>query len=169
VAVVSAGVVLFVCTGNTCRSPLAAAWAERAFAALGLDAVARSAGVSATEDAPASAGAAAVAREAGLDLGGHRARLLTRPAVLEARLVLTMGRRQQEFIAVLAPEAVPYTHVLRAYATGEDGDVSDPYGGDLVVYRRTLRELSELVDRSLQRWSEATARGRHPGEPRRLE
>jgi protein-tyrosine-phosphatase len=150
--------ILFVCTGNTCRSPLAAALAARWAVEHGLDLVAESAGVQAADDAPASAGALAVAREAGLDLSQHHARLLTRPLVLSARLVLTMGARQRDFIAVLAPEAMDRTHRLRDYAGAAPGDVSDPYGRDVVVYRRTLRELEDLVHRSLQRWSDRSAR-----------
>jgi len=164
------GPVLFVCTGNTCRSPLAAALWRRAARARGLDVDAVSAGVSAREDVPASPEAVAVAREAGLDLSAHRARLLTRPDLLAACLVLTMGTRQRDFVGVLAPEAMAYTWVLREYAGGRPVEVSDPYGGDRVVYRRTMRELTDLVDRSLQRFTE-DRRENDPasGESRRLE
>jgi hypothetical protein len=62
------------------------------------------------------------------------------------------------------------THRLRDYAGAGPGDVSDPYGRDLVVYSRTLQELEDLVHRSLQRWSDRDAREREgPSEPGRLE
>lgn len=146
--------ILFVCTGNTCRSPLAAALAQAWLDARGIPAVAASAGIGADDDAAASDGARAVAREAGLTLESHRAQLLTRPLVLASDLVLTMGNRHREFIRVLAGEAASRVHPLRAYASeGTDpGEIADPFGGDLTVYRRTLQELQPLVERALQRW-----------------
>jgi protein-tyrosine-phosphatase len=160
----SAGTILFVCTGNTCRSPLAEVLARQALHARGAHAVAASAGVAAVDDAPASPEAREVAREIGLDLDAHRARLLTRPMVLEAALVLVMGERQREFIRVLAPEAMDRVHTLVEYASGGDttGDVSDPWGGDRSRYRRTRDELKDLVERSLQRWGDR-ALGRRSG------
>ncbi len=148
---------LFVCTGNTCRSPLAEAIARRIAESTGADVEVGSAGTGTVDGAPASDAARAVAREAGLDLDAHAARLLRRSMVQEADLVLVMNERQREFIRVLAPEALDRVHRLREYATrGERADdVDDPFGGDAARYRRTLNELRELVDKSLQRLSES--------------
>lgn len=153
--------ILFVCAGNTCRSPLAAALATRELARTGQAATAASAGIQAMDDAPATEPAMQVAAEIGLDLRAHRARLLTRPMVLEADRILVMDERQRAFIRVLAPEAMDRVHVLREYATaGADRQgVADPFGGDLPTYRRARDELEDLVRRSLERWSHETARG----------
>ena len=155
--------ILFVCAGNTCRSPLAAALARRAIGELGLPHAVLSAGVAAQDDAPATPLAIAAGREAGLDLGAHRAQLLTRPLVQAADLVLTMEEAQRSFIRVLAPEALERVHVLRGYATrGADARlVRDPIGGDLEQYRRTLAELRLLVEQSLHRLVE-DAESRRP-------
>jgi protein-tyrosine phosphatase len=154
--------ILFVCTGNTCRSPLAAALAQANIEASGWTARVESAGTNAQDDAPATDLARLAAHEAGLDLEGHRARLLTRPDVLQASLVLVMSERHREFIRVLAPEAMERVHTLRAFASGgtETGEVADPYGGDLALYRRTIAELRQLVDRSLQRWHDGAVERR---------
>jgi protein-tyrosine-phosphatase len=160
------GQILFVCTGNTCRSPLAAALGRRILAATGVDATVASAGIGAIDDAPASGMARAVAREAGLDLESHRARLLTRGDVLGSDLVLTMGPRQREFIRVLAPEAMDRVFVVGDYAAaGESGrEIRDPFGGDREAYRRTLRELGPIVEQALRRFeAEAGGRGSEGG------
>ena len=85
--------VVLVCTGNTCRSALAEALLRRALEERGVTGVeVSSAGTGAWEGAPASEGAYLVGLESGLDLSGHRARLLTGEVVAESDLILTMAR-----------------------------------------------------------------------------
>src|SRR5512145_1857297 len=147
----AAGRILFVCTGNTCRSPLAAAVARARLAGQPFEA--HSAGTSAVDGESASALAARVAADAGLDLGDHRARAVTREMVDDAVLVLAMTRAHAEALRRLAPEAGARVHELCDYAgSSMAGGVTDPAGGDLATYRRCLEQIRVLVDRSLERF-----------------
>jgi len=144
--------ILLVCTGNICRSPLAAALLERALrerAAAGMEVT--SAGTGAWDGAPVSEGAYLVGLERGLDLSGHRARLLTRELVDEADLILTMARHHRARVDELGGEGRVF--VLGEYAgrEGDDAEVSDPFGGDLDVYRDTLAELDAMLDAAVAR------------------
>lgn len=138
--------ILFVCTGNTCRSPLAAAIATRI---AGERAPNRfeigSAGTDASEGAPASDGSLLVGLEHELDLSGHRARLLTRDMVAHADLILAMGPHHLERIEELG--GARKAHLLTAYASRDVSQepVSDPFDGDLDVYRATFSELEEKL------------------------
>lgn len=134
--------ILVVCTGNTCRSPLAEALLR---SALGDRGSVSSAGTGAWEGAPASEGAYLVGLENGLDLSGHRAQMLTRELVASADLILTMSRHHAARVADLG--GAGRVHLLGEFAgrTGPAAEVSDPFGGDLDEFRETFAELADLV------------------------
>jgi protein arginine phosphatase len=143
---------LFVCTGNTCRSPLAEALARREAIARGLpDVEVASAGTSAWEGAPASDGALLVALERNLDLSAHRAQQLSRGLVQQHDIVLVMGPHHLERAEALGGEGK--TFLLRAFASNSASDhaISDPFGGDLEHYRDTLIELQGEIRRVFDR------------------
>ena len=144
--------ILFVCTGNTCRSPMAAALARRVAVERGdQDIECESAGTSAWDGAPASDGSLLVGIERRFDLGEHRARQLTREIIAEADVILAMGPHHLERIEAMGGEGK--AHLLTAYASNgtSDRSVSDPFGGDLDVYRATCDELQQDVKRLLDR------------------
>lgn len=143
---------LFVCTGNTCRSPMAAAIARRALADRGWNHVAvASAGLGAPYGAPASENAVRVLAERGLDLSGHSSRPLTPELIDWADLVLAMSPAHLYGVAELggAAKSAMLTDFMEGERLGEP--VVDPFGADEQVYRVTLRHIEEAVEGILQR------------------
>jgi protein-tyrosine-phosphatase len=140
--------VLFVCTGNTCRSPMAEALFNHRKGDMEWEA--RSAGVFAASGSPASANAIEALRELGIDLSGHRSQPLTGELVGQAKLIVAMTENHRAHILDCFPEVGNRVCLINAFGTSKvPADVSDPFGGSLNTYKRTRdeidRALSDLI------------------------
>jgi len=150
--VVAKKTIIFVCTGNVCRSPMAAGLLyEKLMREDTADQVrVRSAGIWALEGRPASAYALQVMREHNLDITAHRGRNLTQADVDDADLILVMTRRHADIIVRDLERTEGKVHLLGEMADSAH-DILDPYGGSLADYRRTARELNDLIERGYLR------------------
>ncbi len=143
---------VFVCTGNTCRSPMAAGIARHVLAerhgvreselpSVGVEAL--SAGVFATDGAPASPEAVRAARTYGADISRHRSRRLTAELIHRADVVFCMTEAHVDAVLRIAPEAQGKVRRL-----GSE-DVDDPIGGGLPEYQRIAAQIRQALDAAL--------------------
>jgi protein-tyrosine-phosphatase len=144
--------ILFVCSGNTCRSALAEGIARKIVIERALsDVDVVSAGTNAWDGSPASDGALLVGMERGLDLSAHRAQMLTRELVRDTDLVLAMGPHHLERIEALGGGSRAFLLTDFASRGASSRPVNDPIGGELDIYRATADELEQEVRRVLDR------------------
>lgn len=150
---------LFVCTGNTCRSPLAEVLARREVEERGLTGRVEvaSAGIAAFPGMAASDGSLRVASSHGLDLEDHRSSPLTPDSAAGADLILGMSPGHVSRTREVAPHA--RVELLGSHALGVEGmegpSVPDPVGAPDEVYEETYRTLEGLVAKVMDRLEEA--------------
>ena len=136
--------ILFVCTGNICRSPMAEVILR---SRLGKDTEWKvaSAGVAAADGEPASEEAIAVCRELGLDLRQHGSQPVTRGLVEHARWIVVMTEAHCEILTRRHPELNTRIRLLKSFGFSKDfADIPDPIGGSVEVYR-TVRDMIEAA------------------------
>lgn len=135
--------VLFVCTGNLCRSPLAAALFLQAVRERGGAVETASAGLYASPGAPAPWEVVQLAREDDLDLSHHRARPMTRQEFDRADLVVVMERGHAEAVRALYGTEEGKLHLLSEFIPGRarKADIADPFERSLADYRACLARI----------------------------
>ncbi len=144
--------ILFVCSGNTCRSPMAAALCKRAIARrLGCDeselgkqhVSIQSAGTSAGPGLPASEPAVAVMAARGLDIRDHTSKHLDAESINHADYIFCMTQAHMDVVRALAPAAADRMSLLA------DEEIADPVGGTEETYHRCAERIEAAIERRL--------------------
>lgn len=140
---------LFVCSGNICRSPMAEGLAESIGERLGIPVQARSAGTLGLIDRPADPKAVTVCREVGVDLGDHRSQGVTEELLAWADRVLVMELEHATHLRSYYTNAGE--KVLQLAQLGGRADIPDPLGGWTFTFRSTRRLLETCIEALLRR------------------
>jgi protein-tyrosine-phosphatase len=143
--------ILFVCSGNTCRSPMAEALIKQEAARRGITGHSfQSAGLNAVEGGRASKYAVEAMAARGIDIDRRLALQVNSQMVLDADVVLAMTKNQAHTLMEELPQYASRVYTLGEYA-GVGGDVEDPYNGSAADYEHAARQIEDYVGRVLDR------------------
>lgn len=132
--------IIFVCTGNTCRSPMAEGLFKKILQEQKRENIlVKSAGLSVPVSAPASQNAITVMKEQGIDLQQHRAQQLTAAMLADADRIYVMTGQQQQILQALYPQFAKKIQQL------SNAPISDPFGQDVQAYRTCAEQIRQAL------------------------
>lgn len=142
--------ILFICTGNTCRSPMAEGLMKQIAQDNNLQVQVQSAGVAAFPGAPASTHTDTILRSRGIN-HHHLSQPVTLELVQWSDLILTMTESHKQILCSHFPGVEDKVFTVNEFANEKGRDVTDPYGGSLEVYRETERDLEVVLNKIVKK------------------
>jgi protein-tyrosine phosphatase len=139
--------ILFVCTGNICRSPMGEELLRQFLAESKPDVKISSAGIGALVNKSAASEVRELMAKKGFDVAPHRGRQITPEIALAADLILTMEQHHNQYVEKLCPSAKGRTFLLGKW-NEEDDEIPDPYRMPIQVYANVL----ELIEQGCRDW-----------------
>lgn len=141
--------ILFVCTGNTCRSPMAQGLMDKIAKEKGGYLKAKSAGIFAFDGQRVTREAVEALKEEGIDISDHRANIIHRDLLEEADLILTMTVSHKHALLSKFRFAEGKVYTLKEYAYSKEDDIQDPYGRGLEAYRIARDEIKAALIKAI--------------------
>ncbi len=143
--------ILFVCTGNTCRSPMAEGLLKKIAKENQFHVEVQSAGLVAFPGVPATPEAVQACQEKGIDISTHQSQSLSKTLATESDLILTMTGRHKEMIVKKMPALEPKVALFSEFAGVGTQEVEDPVGQPLDSYRKVLGQMEAFLQKSLEK------------------
>ena len=150
--------ILFVCTGNTCRSPMAEYLMKDKIKKENLEdkIEVKSAGLFVDQNfaRPSALAVQVLSEDYKIDMSGHKPQVINIDLIMESDLILCMEESMAIYLKAnlhnIDEDSILLVSTLKEYL-GQTGNVNDPYGGDLEIYRNTAAELHNLIDLLVER------------------
>lgn len=146
--------VMFICTGNICRSAMAEGYMKKIVQEKGLNINVCSSGIYGEEGMGASYLAKEAMEEYGVNLDNHIARITSKTDIENMDLILCATMGHKRILLQMYPDLSNKIYTMKEYAYGEkelDKDISDPWGFDITVYRRCAAELTNAIDKIVEK------------------
>ncbi len=143
--------ILFVCTGNTCRSPMAEGILNKLAKEKNLSVRGSSAGIMTMDGLEASRNSILAMEKIGIDISKHRSRQVNASLIETSDLILTMSRSHKMAILGSYEASRGKVFTLLEYAKNISKDILDPYGRELEVYENTREEIKGAIEECLKR------------------
>ncbi len=139
--------IVFVCTGNTCRSPMAEALMKKLLKDNNIDTInVISRGLSAFENSPASENSIKAIKKYNIDLTSHRAKSLSPDELKYYDLILTMSSNHKNIIISAFPDVKDKIFTVYEFSFNKNADISDPFGGNIEIYEKCLDEIYKCIE-----------------------
>ena len=146
--------IMFICTGNICRSAMAHGMMEKLIKENNIDAEIYSCGVYADTGDFATYNAIEAANEYGADISNHRATNIRESKIEEMDLILCATMSYKQSVSYLYPSLKTKVFTMKEYArldnNGQDMDIKDPWGYDEFIYRKCAKEINDCLEKTIE-------------------